>query len=56
MKQNVTIIHISKKYYKIATKEINFLVKIYKIYYRKTYSKFKDSLKNIVSIRLFERV
>ena len=56
IEQNAIITYIDKKYYEIAYKKINFLVKLYKIYYRKTYSKFKGSLKNIVFTRLFKRV
>ena len=53
---HISLDYIDKKYYKIAYKKINFLIKLYEIYYRKTHSKFKSSLKNIVFIRLFERI
>ena len=56
IEQNVTVIYIVKKYYRITQDEVYFLVKLYKIYYRKAYSKFKGPLKYIISIRLFERV
>lgn len=54
--QNVTAIHISKEYYEIAHKKINFPVKLCEICHRKAHSKFKGFLKNIVPTRLFERV
>ena len=56
IEQNTIAIYIDKKYYEIAYEEINFLVKLCEICYRKAHSKFKSSLKNIVSTHLFERV
>ena len=56
IEKNVTAIHISKEHYRIAHEKINFLVKLCEICHRKTHSKFKDSLKNIVSTRRFKRV
>ena len=51
-----TGIHISREYYEIATQKVYFLIKLYKICYRKTYSKSKGPLRSIIIIRLFERV
>lgn len=54
--QNITATHISKEYYRIANEEVNFLVKLCEICHRKAHSKSKDTLKDIVSTRLFELV
>ena len=54
--QYATGIYISREYYRIATQEVYFLVKLYKICHRKAHSKSKGPLRSIITTRLFERV